>query len=52
MQKTACFFNENGHICWMKSDFLLMSVLLSWQKGADQKIYAGDGCVTPETLEI
>lgn len=25
-----------------------MSVLLAWQKGADQKIYAGDGCMTPE----
>lgn len=29
-----------------------MSVLLAWQKGADEKIYAGDGCVTPETLEL
>lgn len=30
-----------------------MSVLLALQKGAkDQKIYAGDGYVTPETLEL
>lgn len=36
----------------MISDFLLMSALLAWQKGADQKIYAGDSCVTPETLEV
>jgi len=35
-----CFFSENGRISWMKSDFLLMSVLLAWQRGADQKIDA------------
>lgn len=29
-----------------------MSVLLAWQKSADQKIYAGDGCMTPEALEL
>lgn len=36
----------------MKDVFLQMSVLLAWQKGADQKIYAGDSNVAPEALEI
>lgn len=32
----------------MKSDFLPMSVLWAWRKGADQEMCSGDGCVAPE----
>lgn len=51
MQKTASSMKAR-QICWMKDVFLQMSVFLAWQKGADQKIYAGDSNVAPEALEI